>query len=137
MIRDRQAILDAVARTVESYAPEVIAAYVFGSVGRGDSRESSDVDVGVLRPRGAAAGAPFDRLPLDLEGELERVLGREVQVVALEGAPPDLLHRVLRDGAVVVDHDRAARIRFEVQARNEYFDLLPMLQRYRRSGAAP
>ena len=117
-IRDRQAILDAVARTVESYAPELIAVYVFGSVGRGDGRESSDVDIGVLRQRGAAAGAPFGGLPLDLEGELERVLGREVQVVALEAAPPDFVHDVLRDGVVVVDHDRAARIRFEVQARN-------------------
>jgi hypothetical protein len=32
-------------------------------------------------------------------------------------------------------HDRnpSARIRFEVKARNEYFDLLPYLRQYRRT----
>jgi predicted nucleotidyltransferase len=131
MIGERQAILDAVGRTLETHAPEVIAAYVFGSVGRGEHRDSSDVDVGVIRTRGMA-GTGFSGLPLDLEGELERALGRTVQVVTLETAPPDLVHRVLRDGAIVVDRDRAARVRFEVRARNEYFDILPRLEEYRR-----
>lgn len=30
------------------------------------------------------------------------------------------------------DRDPGARIRFEARARNEYFDLLPFLERYRR-----
>jgi hypothetical protein len=30
------------------------------------------------------------------------------------------------------DRDPSARIRFEVRVRNEYFDLLPHLLRYRR-----
>ena len=48
------------------------------------------------------------------------------------------MHRVLRDGILIDEADRAARIRFEVAARNEYFDLLPILQRYRRSvGSQP
>jgi hypothetical protein len=44
----------------------------------------------------------------------------------------DLAHRVLRDGLLLLERDRSARIRFEVRARNEYFDLLPHLRRYRR-----
>jgi hypothetical protein len=42
------------------------------------------------------------------------------------------VHRVLRDGVLLLDHDRSARIAFEVRSRNEYFDLLPILERYRR-----
>ena len=84
-----------------------------------------------------AGTGSFSGLPLDLEGELERALGRTVQVVTLETAPPDLVHRVLRDGAIVVDRDRAARVRFEVRARNEYFDILPRLEEYRRARSTP
>jgi hypothetical protein len=40
-------------------------------------------------------------------------------------------HRVLRDGCLVPGTDRAARGRFEVHRRREYFDL-PILEEYRR-----
>ena len=33
---------------------------------------------------------------------------------------------------LILERDAEARIRFETRARNEYFDLLPHLQRYRR-----
>lgn len=110
--------------------PEVVCAYLFGSVARGEARRGSDVDVGVLyeeppEPR-------LDAGPLDLEGELERALRRPVQLVVLNGAPADLVHRVLRDGRLLLDRDRAARIRFEVAKRNEYFDLEPIRRRYRQ-----
>ena len=57
------------------------------------------------------------------------------KTVNLDSAPPDLIHRVLRDGILVLDRDRAARIRFEVAARNAYFDLKPFLDRYRGRAA--
>lgn len=56
-----------------------------------------------------------------------------VQVVVLNTAPCDLVHRELRDGRLLADRDPSSRIRFEVHARNEYFDLQPHLERYRRS----
>ena len=112
----------------------VAAAYLFGSVARGTATGASDVDVGVLLAH--EPPRTIDGLQLDLEGELERLLRRPVQVVVLNRAPVDLVHRVLRDGVIIADRDRAARIRFEVKARAEYLDLLPFLQRYRRRGAS-
>jgi len=108
---------------------DVIAAYLFGSVARGTARPTSDVDVGVL----LAADPPrtVDGLGLELEGTLERGIGRRTQVVVLNRAPCDLVHRVLRDGILVLDRNPSARIRFEVDARNRYFDLQPFLRRYR------
>ena len=64
------------------------------------------------------------------------MLGVPVQVVALNHAPVDLVHRVLRDGKLLVDRDPSARIRFEVRARNEFFDLKPILDRYRAARRA-
>ena len=109
---------------------DVVAAYLFGSVARGTARPTSDVDVAVL----LAADPPhtLDGLQFGLEGELERALGLPVQLVVLNRAPSDLVHRVLRDGVLLLDRDPGARIRFEVRARNLYFDLQPVLRQYRR-----
>ena len=104
--------------------------YLFGSVAREAAGNDSDVDVAVLLEEDPPAS--FAGLPLDLEGELERLLGRPVDVVVLNRAPVDLVHRVLRDSRLVVETDRSARIAFETRARSEYFDLLPTLLRYRR-----
>jgi len=111
---------------------EVVAAWLFGSVARGTARADSDVDVAVLFT--ARQLSTLEGGVLDLEGELERDLGRVVDVVDVRRAPVDLVHRVLRDGIPLCDRDASKRIRFEVKARNDYFDLLPHLHRYRRHG---
>jgi predicted nucleotidyltransferase len=108
----------------------IIAAYLFGSVARGTAGARSDVDVAILYA--AAPPHTLEGLPLDLEGRIERVLGRPAQVIVLNTAPVNLVHHVLRDGVLLLDREPGARIRFEVKARNEYFDLQPILARYRR-----
>jgi len=111
--------------------PEVAAAYLFGSVARGEATAASDVDVAIL----LVAGAP--RLPeqydlvFAIQDDLEQRLHRPVDVVVMNGAPLDLLHRVLRDGVLVHDADTTARREFELQVRTQYFDFLPLLLRYR------
>lgn len=107
-----------------------VAVYLFGSEARGTAGPRSDVDVAVLLP--ASPAATLTAQPYALEDDLAAALGRRTQVVVLNTAPADLVHRVLRDGDLILDRDRSARIRFEVLARNAYFDLLPILERYRR-----
>ncbi len=107
----------------------VVTAYLFGSMARGDGNAESDVDVAILFDHQPQPS--LESMPLDLEARLERLLGRPVQIVVLNRASPDLVHRVLRDGQILVDRDRPRRLRFEVQARNEYFDIAPVLRRYR------
>ena len=109
---------------------DVLSAYLFGSVARGTAAAASDVDVAVLLT--ADPPRTLDGLHLGLEDDLERVLGIPVQLVVLNRAPCDLVHRVLRDGILLLDRDPGKRIRFEVDARNRYFDLQPFLRRYRR-----
>jgi predicted nucleotidyltransferase len=87
-----------------------LAVYLFGSVARGEAHADSDVDVGALfasDPPATLAAPQFA-----LEAVLERQLRHPVQVVTLNRASADLVHRVLRDGRLVLDRDRSARIRF-------------------------
>lgn len=68
--------------------PEVLAAYIFGSLARGCFRADSDVDVAVLlAPTVGDKLARFEKR-LDLEMALEQQVHRPVQVVDLELAPP-------------------------------------------------
>jgi len=117
-------------RDVLTGAPdEVSAAYLFGSVARGTPSPSSDVDLGVLL-RGAAR--TLEEQLFDYQDRLQGAIGCPVHIIVLNNAPADLVHRVLRDGRLLLERDRAARIAFEVRARNMYFDLQPVLTAYRQ-----
>ena len=107
----------------------LVVAYLFGSRARGTASAASDVDVALLM---TDAPKTLDDLQLDVAADLERELGLPIDVVVLNRAPSDLIHRVLRDGELLVENDRSARIRFEVRARNDYFDLARVRDAYRR-----
>jgi predicted nucleotidyltransferase len=130
----RGQVVSILQRELALRATGLAAAYLFGSFARGEATDESDVDVGLLftkRPDSTLEAQPFG-----LAAELESQLERRVDVVVMNTAPADLVHRILRDGELLLEHDRAARIAFEVKSRNRYFDLLPILRRYRRQAEA-
>src|SRR5689334_4580192 len=92
----RQPSLRQISAAVGAAMPSQVAAvYLFGSYARGNPRPDSDVDLGLLYvepPAGTLLAQPFL-----LEGELSNALGRAVQCVVMNLAPPDLVHRILRD----------------------------------------
>ncbi len=112
---------------------DVVAAWLFGSQARGTARPDSDLDVAVLR--GKPRPTTLDDWPVALTAALEDAAGGPVDLVLMDGADSDLVHRVLRDGVLLVERDRAARIQFEIYKRNEYFDLEPMRRLIRKVGA--
>jgi predicted nucleotidyltransferase len=111
----------------------IVAVYLFGSVAKGTSRLDSDVDIGVLYATPPALSLLAQ--PFTAEADLAERFGRRVQVVVMNQAPADLVHRILRDGILLLEPDKSRRIAFEVRARNQYFDLLPMLREYRKQRA--
>jgi len=112
---------------------DVLSAYLFGSRARGEARAKSDVDLAVLLARPPAP--TLDGVAARLADRLDDALGLEIDLVVLNNAPPDLVHRVLRDGVLLLDRDRSARIRFEVRSRNAYLDLAPLRRLYRKMPA--
>jgi len=126
-------LVDRVRGVAEGAPPEVLAVYLYGSQARGTASPTSDVDLALLLRN--PPPATLRGVARDLEDAVERAVRVPAQALVLNRAPADLVHRVLRDGILLLDRDRAARIRFEVQARNEYFDLAPLRRRYRRQTA--
>jgi predicted nucleotidyltransferase len=119
-----------VRRVVEAAPADVVAVYLYGSQARGAASPGSDVDLGILLRE--APPPTLRGTARTIESDVERAVHVPVEVVVLNTASADLIHRVLRDGILLLDRDRDARIRFEVRARNEYFDLAPIRRLYRR-----
>jgi predicted nucleotidyltransferase len=131
---DRETIIEGLRRGLATADPSVVVAYLFGSVARGQHAGESDIDVAVLfdPPPPARLLGP----PSSIHDQLETAVSRRVDLIVLNQASPDLIHRVLRDGVVLYERDPGERIRFEVRARNEYFDIKPYLDEYRRAQTA-
>jgi len=99
--------------------PGVAAAYLFGSQATGRTGPLSDIDIAVWTDSGEA------RLDLRLEliGKAAEAAGTgEIDVVILNGAPPLLRHRAIRDGVLLVERDAQARVRLETEALLTYLD---------------
>lgn len=113
---------------------ELVAAYLFGSEARGEAQVGSDIDLAVLFADDGPED-PYAAMGLRIAARLSARLGRDVDVVVVSSAPPALVHRVLRDGQLLVDRSPKTRLQFEVDSRNRYFDLQPIVRAYR--AAAP
>lgn len=109
--------------------PEILDAYLFGSRARGDAHSRSDVDVAVYVDDARVSAGPFG-YQADLTTHLMTALGtNEIDVVVLNGAPPLLYHRVLRDGVRLLSRDLRATTARAGYALSRYFDFLPQLDK--------
>ena len=78
----------------------VASAYLFGSMATGRAHRESDVDVGVLLDR-LVHPRPADRFEarLRLAALLQSATGRDIDLVVLNDAPPQLGRHILTRGA--------------------------------------
>lgn len=111
---------------------DIQAAYVFGSRASGSAREDSDIDVAILLSPKDDTEERFSRR-LELTRTLNDHLAPKVDVVILNDAPPLLQQEVIRNGRIICDHDRNARIDFEVRVGKINADLRPAREFYRNA----
>ncbi len=115
--------------------PEVLEAYLFGSLARGEAQAHSDVDVAVYLAPGAEDPSGLG-LDAAIAADLMRALGTSrVDVVVLNAAPPLLYHRVLRDGVRLFARDLRATTVREGRALSRYCDYVPQLAKIRAARA--
>ncbi len=121
-------IRTAVLEALESH-PEVLDAYVFGSVARGDAGPDSDVDVAVFVDPTVHEPGPWG-LQATLLADLMGALGRnDVDLVLLNRASPLLWRQVLRDGERVLSRDLVTTTTREARAISRWCDWKPVQER--------
>ncbi len=94
-------------------------AVLFGSTARGEARRGSDVDVGVLLEPDTSA------CRREVEAELGRAAGREIDLAFLSEAPPLLRFEVARDGVLLCEKEAGLWTEFQVRAMTDWWDWAP------------
>ena len=110
----------------------VVSAYLFGSEALGRAHRDSDGDVGVLLDRRAYPGEA-DRFEarLRLTGRLQAAVGREVDIVVLNDAPPQLVRHIMTGGHRLLLADPALDHAHLRTMLSRAADLEPFLKRTR------
>ena len=112
---------------VLSARPEILEAYLFGSLARGAGQAHSDVDIAVFVDEEKIEAGLFGYRS-ELTAALMSGLGiNSVDVVILNRAPPLLYHRVLRDGTRLLSRDLRATTVREGRALSRHCDFAPQL----------
>jgi len=124
--------VSAIARELER-TREVVLAYLFGSVARGEAGPGSDIDVAVALEPGIHNRLRFRAR---LAESLSRSSGSTVQVVDLAEATPALGGRIVRDGTLLVCRDDTIRVRTEVHLLQREFDTAPLRRALDRAQSA-
>jgi predicted nucleotidyltransferase len=103
--------------------PEVVFAYLFGGLARGERQPMSDVDIAVF----LADVRRADKTKAELLGSLSGLLGTdEIDLVVLNaGENVPLVGEILKFSNVIVDKDPFERHRFESIALRKLFDFEP------------
>jgi predicted nucleotidyltransferase len=121
--------LDRIAPLVRAYfsaGDDVVAAWVFGSVARGQARGGSDVDIAILPAEGLDAEAVW-ALRADAMSRLPGVLGvGSVDVVSLPDVGAVLGHRIVVEGSRVFGATRREAAEAEIAAIREYMNFAPV-----------
>ncbi|MFN3422132.1 MAG: type VII toxin-antitoxin system MntA family adenylyltransferase antitoxin, partial [Armatimonadota bacterium] len=93
--------------------PSVLAAYLFGSVVRGDADHFSDVDVAVLLEDGLTEEQRWDIVGRLLDALFGIVGQDKADVVDLKGAPIWFQKVVIKTGKLFYERDPVARMAYE------------------------
>jgi len=112
---------------VLSARPEILEAYLFGSLARGAGQAHSDIDIAVYVEEEKIEPGLFGYRS-ELTAALMSGLGtNSVDVLILNRAPPLLYHRVLRDGTRLLSRDLRATTVREGRALSRHCDFAPQL----------
>ena len=110
----------------------IVSGYLFGSHAEGRAHAESDIDVGVLLPRGETTErGRFEARILLTSWLIGRLHRNDIDVVILNDAPPTLGRRIVTQGRRVACLDADADHAFVRDVQLRAADLEPFLRRMR------
>lgn len=120
-------ILREIKKVIERHE-EIIFAYLYGSLAKGEKRKKSDIDIGIFLKEGFKRDV-FYECQIALEIEKETKL-KNVEVVVLNERPLRFLNQVLRYGKLISSKDEKRRVEFETFITKRYIDFRPYYDEY-------
>ena len=108
--------------------PEIVFAYLFGSVAAESAGKLSDVDLAVFIDPVCEISASGFGYQSELIAELAELLSCRVDVVILNDASIMLKHQVIKNGVLVYSRSNNERRAFHEKAVREYIDFKPLLK---------
>ncbi|MBI4699569.1 MAG: nucleotidyltransferase domain-containing protein [Deltaproteobacteria bacterium] len=105
---------------------EVDLAVIFGSTARGTAQPGADVDLALRLQGGSSAHLA------SLAVALERALGRPVDALDIDRAPPLLRFEIARSGRVLVERIAHGWADFRARAMLDWWDWAPTARRIHR-----
>ena len=116
-------------RDVVSSFDEILVAYLYGSMVKGQEGFGRDVDVGLLLDQGFVEPALY---PVHVAGLIEEAMGifDVVDVRVLNHQSLGFQFRVIKEGLLVFCRDDGARVWYESGVVSSYLDVKPFLDHY-------
>ncbi|MDM8523719.1 nucleotidyltransferase domain-containing protein [Desulfococcaceae bacterium HSG8] len=107
------------AETFLKSRPDVLFAYLFGSLAKGKPRPMSDVDIAVC----LSEDSNMAEKKMELMGRLADILKTdEIDLVILNSAPLTLRMKILENKKIIADNAPFARHAYESLTMRKYFD---------------
>ncbi len=123
---------------IQAAFPDVQAVYLFGSLAAGQERADSDVDLAVLLPPGEPSRKAGSLVMHPLRGELEDLLGRDVDLINLREVDTVFQMQIISANARLFVADVYAADEFEMLTLSYYGKLneerREILEEIQRSG---
>lgn len=97
---------------------DILFSFLFGSRASGKTCLESDIDIAVYLKR------QDDKLENKIQNDLERLLGKEVDLVILNRSPSTLSWNIIRKGIALDIKDRGVYLDFMLEVSREAEDLI-------------
>jgi predicted nucleotidyltransferase len=106
---------------------EILSAWVFGSVSKGQANQLSDIDIAIWVDSKHPNVLNKPLYKLDIINLLMDTLHTNViDLVIINSAPPLLKHRILTTGLLLFEKNPILQRRFLIKSINEYIDTAPL-----------
>jgi predicted nucleotidyltransferase len=109
--------------------PEIMIAYLYGSVVRNQTHKFSDLDIGIVAAHIEKINPLYS---LEIQQELENILNIAskipLDIHILNDASPRFLHQIIKEGKLLYFRDLDFKDEYELQVIHKYLDIKPLLE---------
>ncbi len=116
----------------------VVAVYLFGSLIKSETKNSSDIDLAFLLDEQAYKTDPIDAMsPAHLiAAQFGMKVDKETDVTILNSASLEIAYEVVTTGKCFFELDPDLRMEYELKIKGMYFDFKPFLEELRAKSLA-